>query len=188
MALSVVLLGNVITHKSNRPYTVNDLEVLQIPCVSGSMSLVKLISQFRIGKTKVAVVLDENDNVTPVGIITSEDVFAALITIQLEDEYDLLLEQRRAENIILKKSDSQNLSFSVDPKTLNSDYMRKQSISESKKSHKKIDYHKSQSSPGIPPVQNLKEILARRSRPGSEAVFPPTISQSLTPPFKDDNL
>jgi len=185
MALTTVILGNTITHKSHdRPYTVNDLEVLQIPCVSGSMSLVKLINQFRIGRTKMAVVLDENDNVTPVGIITSEDVFAALITIQLEDEYDLLLDQRRAENIRgnLKRSDSQS-SLSI-----NAEYLRKPSMTDIRKpsmAERRPDFR--QSATLVPDYDKLREILSRKSQPGS-AVFPPPYANTSKISFKEENL
>jgi len=128
----------------------------------------------------MAVVLDENDNVTPVGIITSEDVFAALITIQLEDEYDILLEQRRAENIRIKRSDSQSL-------LINAEYLRKPSISENARKQSMVEKRAEfsrQSSTLIPEYNNLKEILSRKSQPGS-AVFPPPFANKT---FKEDNL
>jgi len=93
MIIGMLLTIQLIRLNPEKLGSIEDLELVEIPHVTSTMSLFKILAQFKTGKSQMAVVLDANDHITPVGILTLEDVFATLIGDKIYDETD----RKRAE-------------------------------------------------------------------------------------------
>uniref|UniRef100_A0A6B2L372 CNNM transmembrane domain-containing protein n=1 Tax=Arcella intermedia TaxID=1963864 RepID=A0A6B2L372_9EUKA len=118
MALTNVIISHLLHKKHGQSVTVEELEVFQLPCVSASMPLFKILNQFKNGRTQMAIVLDDNDNVTPVGVITLEDIFSCLVNSELADEFDLLREKRlKAEKTEKAEKAEKTTSIHLPPRT-----------------------------------------------------------------------
>jgi len=80
------------------------------------MSLLKILGQFKTGKSQMAVVIDSDDHITPVGILTLEDVIETLIGDKIYDEMDF----KRAEAAKKKEEEAQTqlyIQSSIDGNT-----------------------------------------------------------------------
>lgn len=71
-----------------------DLET--IPRIVSTRSIFWILEQFRSGSCQMAVILDANDNITPIGIVTLEDIFEVLLRTDFFDERD-----KRLQNVIV---------------------------------------------------------------------------------------
>eukprot|EP01112_Ceratiomyxa_fruticulosa_P021732 TRINITY_DN7759_c0_g2_i1.p1 TRINITY_DN7759_c0_g2~~TRINITY_DN7759_c0_g2_i1.p1 ORF type:complete len:550 (-),score=113.58 TRINITY_DN7759_c0_g2_i1:82-1731(-) len=76
---------------------VDDLPLRQIPHISGQLPLYDLLNQFQTGRSHMAVVISPDDHITPLGIVTIEDVIEELIQEEIYDESDLHREKGRQE-------------------------------------------------------------------------------------------
>jgi len=89
--------------------SLNSLELVEIPHVTSEMPLLKLLNQLKSGKSQMAVVLDALDNLTPVGIITLENVIEELIGGEIFDETDFKKKkQKKMDDLTQKKRKSQS--------------------------------------------------------------------------------
>lgn len=64
------------------------LHIHRTPMVPASMSLFQLLSIFQTGRSHLAIVVNPRDHITPIGIITLEDVIEELIQGEILDESD----------------------------------------------------------------------------------------------------
>jgi len=97
----VILVKTLIMRHPDEEIPVDQLEIARLPTVSSALPLYSMLSTFQTGKSHMAMVLDEADSLTPIGIVTLEDVIEELIQGQIEDEYDIL----RASNQPLVNTD-----------------------------------------------------------------------------------
>jgi Mg2+/Co2+ transporter CorC len=65
---------------------VDELELLEVPRVSADLPLHRILSNFKTGGHQMAIVLDPTNKITPIGIITLEDVLEVLIDSDIKDE------------------------------------------------------------------------------------------------------
>jgi len=63
---------------------VDELELIEVPRVSADLHLHRILSNFKTGGHQMAIVLDPVNKITPIGIITLEDVLEALIDAELQ--------------------------------------------------------------------------------------------------------
>jgi len=86
--VGMLLVKNLILFDPSSEIVIGELEINRLPMVSSNLPLYSLLDMFQTGKAHMAVVLDEKDGMTPLGIITLEDVIEELIQEEIEDEDD----------------------------------------------------------------------------------------------------
>jgi len=86
--VGMLLITELIRLNPHEKKSIEELELVEIPHVSSVMPLFDILKQFKTGKSQMAIVLDAEDNLTPIGIITLEDVIETLIGDEIYDEID----------------------------------------------------------------------------------------------------
>jgi len=97
--IGMILTKSLILMDPVKETPVDKCKLVQLPSVNKTMPLFSMLDCFQTGKSHMAVVLDDKDNITPLGIITLEDVIEELIQEEIEDEADLL---RKSDSYILR--------------------------------------------------------------------------------------
>eukprot|EP01130_Rhizamoeba_saxonica_P018985 TRINITY_DN9706_c0_g1_i1.p1 TRINITY_DN9706_c0_g1~~TRINITY_DN9706_c0_g1_i1.p1 ORF type:complete len:448 (-),score=78.47 TRINITY_DN9706_c0_g1_i1:59-1402(-) len=96
--LGIILSKNLIHVHPSDEALIDDLEILRIPYITSCTPLFKVLNQFTEGKIHIAIVLDTNDFMSVLGIITLEDVIESLLDIEIEDEFDII--RRNNEKVV----------------------------------------------------------------------------------------
>eukprot|EP01124_Arcella_intermedia_P013751 TRINITY_DN20151_c0_g1_i2.p1 TRINITY_DN20151_c0_g1~~TRINITY_DN20151_c0_g1_i2.p1 ORF type:complete len:489 (+),score=82.36 TRINITY_DN20151_c0_g1_i2:60-1526(+) len=94
MILTKDLIHHQLGNLKNIP--VSTLVIRKMPMAYSAMPVYKLLDIFRNGASHMAVVIDDNDHTSPIGIITLEDILEELIQEDIEDESDLKRKGRLA--------------------------------------------------------------------------------------------
>eukprot|EP01111_Echinosteliopsis_oligospora_P009091 TRINITY_DN2602_c0_g1_i7.p2 TRINITY_DN2602_c0_g1~~TRINITY_DN2602_c0_g1_i7.p2 ORF type:complete len:236 (-),score=65.89 TRINITY_DN2602_c0_g1_i7:207-914(-) len=68
---------------------VRNIKQYRIPSVEAGLPLYDMLTHFQSGRSHMAMVLDEKDRMTCIGIITLEDVIEELLQTEILDEADL---------------------------------------------------------------------------------------------------
>jgi len=110
--VGMLLTSDLIGVTPNDNFKVQDLEIEPIPRVISSTPIYKMLEQFRSGNAQMAVILDAADYLTPIGIITFDDVIEVLLQSQLSDERDLRLQQSTIIPIPMDNPDRYILTWS----------------------------------------------------------------------------
>uniref|UniRef100_A0A6B2L676 CBS domain-containing protein n=1 Tax=Arcella intermedia TaxID=1963864 RepID=A0A6B2L676_9EUKA len=95
LIIGMLLTSILIKMNPNDSVPMEALELVELPHVSSDMPLYKILNQFKTGKSQMAIVLDSNDNLTPIGIITLEDVIETLIGDEIYDEVDFIKAEKK---------------------------------------------------------------------------------------------
>jgi len=86
-----LLVKNLILVPPLEELPIASLKLTRLPLVSANTQLYHMLNIFQTGKCHMAAVVDENDNWSPIGIISLEDVIEELIQEEIEDEKDSLI-------------------------------------------------------------------------------------------------
>jgi len=87
--IGMILIKDLVLVDPNEGVPVDSVALHQVPFVDSDMPLYNILHQFQAGHSHMAIVLDPNDHITPVGIITLEDVMEELLQEDILDEDDL---------------------------------------------------------------------------------------------------
>jgi CBS domain containing-hemolysin-like protein len=86
--IGMILVKQLILLAPQDSVPLSSLHIHRVPMVSSSMSLFELLTIFRSGRSHLAIVVRPQDHVTPLGVITLEDIIEALIQGEILDETD----------------------------------------------------------------------------------------------------
>jgi len=88
--IGIILVKNLINIDLEEKLVIDDLQnIIRIPNISSTTPLYLLLNQFINGRSHMACVLDEKDNLTVIGIVTLEDVIESLLDTEIYDETDV---------------------------------------------------------------------------------------------------
>eukprot|EP01104_Vermistella_antarctica_P010276 TRINITY_DN2724_c1_g1_i1.p1 TRINITY_DN2724_c1_g1~~TRINITY_DN2724_c1_g1_i1.p1 ORF type:complete len:705 (+),score=163.29 TRINITY_DN2724_c1_g1_i1:150-2264(+) len=88
--LGVLLIKNLVGIDLSVRTPISDLEHIRpLPVVSSTMPLYDMLHLFSEGKSHMALCVDPRDHVTPLGVLTLEDVLEELINFEIVDETDV---------------------------------------------------------------------------------------------------
>eukprot|EP01126_Amoeba_proteus_P039848 TRINITY_DN4220_c0_g2_i9.p1 TRINITY_DN4220_c0_g2~~TRINITY_DN4220_c0_g2_i9.p1 ORF type:complete len:378 (-),score=82.36 TRINITY_DN4220_c0_g2_i9:185-1318(-) len=89
--VGVILVKNLVGIERSTPPKVRSLDLQPLPVVPCSLELYHVLNIFQTGKSHMALVVNdvESGDITPLGIITLEDIIEELIQTDIEDETDL---------------------------------------------------------------------------------------------------
>jgi len=110
--VGMILLKDLLLLGHNVQTPISALEIRRIPMLYSSMPLYKVLDIFRKG-CHMAVVIDDKDHTSPVGVITLEDVIEELIQEDIEDEADVRRKEKH-EQKAKKESDTEDPRKSFD--------------------------------------------------------------------------
>jgi len=86
--VGMLLVKHLITLDPDDEVPISELEIRRVPLISSSMPLYNVLNIFQTGKSHMAIVVDELDHITPLGLITLEDIIEELIQEPISDETD----------------------------------------------------------------------------------------------------
>eukprot|EP00899_Mesostigma_viride_P005204 jgi/Mesvir1/14685/Mv05348-RA.2 len=87
--VGVILAKSFIGLNGAEQRPIASMSIRQVPFVSAGLLLQDALSVFRVGRSHLAVVLDERDRVSVMGVVTLEDVLEALLGFEIVDETDV---------------------------------------------------------------------------------------------------
>jgi len=112
LIVGMLLVAELIRLNPHEKKSIEVLELIELPHVSSEMPLFHVLRQFKTGKSQMAIVLDAEDNLTPIGLITLEDVIETLIGDEIYDEIDFKKQQEASKR---KKTDHSDPKYSSLP-------------------------------------------------------------------------
>jgi len=74
--------------------SIDKLPITRLPTVSSSLPLYNMLNIFQTGKSHMALILDDKDGLTPLGIITLEDIIQELLQYETNVEFDFQISQQ----------------------------------------------------------------------------------------------
>eukprot|EP01104_Vermistella_antarctica_P021650 TRINITY_DN994_c0_g1_i2.p1 TRINITY_DN994_c0_g1~~TRINITY_DN994_c0_g1_i2.p1 ORF type:complete len:660 (-),score=148.71 TRINITY_DN994_c0_g1_i2:31-1950(-) len=87
--IGILLVKMIWAEEHAKGKKIADLALRRAPTVGSNMPLYDMLHLFSQGKSHMAIVLDVKDHITPVGVITLEDVLEELIQWEIVDETDV---------------------------------------------------------------------------------------------------
>ena len=93
--LGMILVKQLILLSPADATPVSSLHIHRIPMISSTMSLFQLLNIFQTGRSHLAIVVSPRDHITPMGVITLEDVIEELIQGEILDETDRYIDMQK---------------------------------------------------------------------------------------------
>jgi ankyrin repeat/SOCS box protein 13/metal transporter CNNM len=87
--MGMILVKSLILYDPKDATPISSLPIRRLPVVNGRMPLYDMLNQFQTGRSHMAVVVDAEDHLSVLGIITLEDVIEELIQEEISDETDV---------------------------------------------------------------------------------------------------
>jgi len=119
--VGVILVKNLLLLDRTKPNPIASLQITRLPNVTSNLPLFDMLNLFQTGRSHMALIVDEADQLSPLGIITLEDVLEELIQADILDETDKTATPRPG--ALLNESDDEqiNTDDSTDSTPLNDD-------------------------------------------------------------------
>eukprot|EP01111_Echinosteliopsis_oligospora_P001358 TRINITY_DN1206_c0_g2_i1.p1 TRINITY_DN1206_c0_g2~~TRINITY_DN1206_c0_g2_i1.p1 ORF type:complete len:486 (-),score=166.93 TRINITY_DN1206_c0_g2_i1:282-1739(-) len=93
--IGMILVRDLVLLDPNSSTPVRSIKLHRVPIVDAEMPLFDMLHQFQTGRSHMAVVLNSADHITPIGVITLEDVMEELLQEEILDEDDLRQQQEK---------------------------------------------------------------------------------------------
>jgi ankyrin repeat/SOCS box protein 13/metal transporter CNNM len=90
MIVGYILVKNLVNMDPTLETPIRNLNIRRLPNVAAETNLFRMLKHFKKGQSHMAIVVDDKD-LTPVGILTLEDVMEELLQEEIIDETDLLV-------------------------------------------------------------------------------------------------
>jgi len=87
--IGLILVKDLITVNPADKVPLEEIDLVMIPQVTSNTPLYDLLNHFRKGKSHMALVLDNEDFTSVLGVITLEDIIEELLAVEILDEQDL---------------------------------------------------------------------------------------------------
>eukprot|EP01113_Clastostelium_recurvatum_P035190 TRINITY_DN486_c0_g1_i2.p1 TRINITY_DN486_c0_g1~~TRINITY_DN486_c0_g1_i2.p1 ORF type:complete len:554 (+),score=134.04 TRINITY_DN486_c0_g1_i2:68-1729(+) len=87
--IGMILIQDLVMLNPADGTPVRNIKLYRVPIVDCGMPLYSMLHQFQTGRSHMAVVLDSKDHITPMGLLTLEDVMEELLQEDILDEEDV---------------------------------------------------------------------------------------------------
>jgi len=94
--IGMILVKKLIKLNPKDAVPLEELEIFRLPSVPADVPLYAMLKLFQRGGSHMAIVLDPQDHVSILGIITLEDVIEELIQDEIQDETDVYIDIARS--------------------------------------------------------------------------------------------